>query len=132
MDKKRLSILIVDDNLNFVRRMIALLNEVDDIYAIHTAHNYDEAFILLDKKPDLTLLDIHLPGKNGMDILKRLKSSAKDYNVIMLTNQTDQYYREQCEKLGASFFLDKTNDFELVPVRIKEFAVQNNRSTCSC
>jgi DNA-binding NarL/FixJ family response regulator len=126
MKRKKLSVLIVDDNIGFVRRMTALLNEVDDISAIHTAHNYDEAFEMLDKKPDFTLLDIHLPGKNGMDILKRLKSSAKDCEVIMLTNTTDEYYREQCKKLGASFFFDKTNDFEKVPIKIKEFAMQGN------
>ena len=106
--------------------MIALLSEVDDISTIHTAHNYDEAFALLDKKPDLTFLDIQLPGKNGMDILKRLKNSAQACEVIMLTNHTDEFYREKCKKLGASFFFDKTNDFELVPTTIKEFAIQGN------
>lgn len=132
MAKKKLSILIVDDNINFVRRMVTLLNELEDICAIHTAHNYDEAFIQLDKKPDLTILDINLPGKSGMDILRGIRNSKTDCKVIMLTNQTDEYYRERCKKLGASVFLDKTNDFELVPAKIKELALQRNHSTCSC
>jgi hypothetical protein len=51
MVKGKLLILIVDDNMNFVRRMFSLLSEVDNICAIHTAYNYDEAFLLLDKNP---------------------------------------------------------------------------------
>jgi len=102
--------------------MVALLKEVDDICSIHTAHNYDEASLLLDKKPDLVLLDIHLPGKNGIDVLKRTKKSSVDCEVMMVTNSVSEFYREQCMKLGASFFFDKTNDFDLVPVKIKEYA----------
>jgi DNA-binding NarL/FixJ family response regulator len=107
--------------------MICLLKEVEVISSIHTAHNYDETFALLDKKPDLILLDIHLPERNGMDILKRVKKSARDCEVIMLSNYAGEYYKEQCRKLGALFFLDKTNEFELVPARIKEIALQHDR-----
>ena len=124
MTKRKLSVLIVDDNWHFVQRMLCLLKEVEDISTIHIAHSYDETFALLDKKPDLILLDIQLPEKNGMDILKRMKISGSLCEVIMLTNYAGEYYREQCRKLGAMFFLDKTNEFELVPARIKEIARQ--------
>jgi CheY-like chemotaxis protein len=56
--------LIIDDNVDFISRMIALLNRADDIYTIHTA-TIDEAFALLDKEPDLTLLDLQMPEKMG-------------------------------------------------------------------
>jgi len=127
--KRKLSLLIVDDNLNFMSRMISLLSEVDNVCAIHAAHNYDEAFMLLDKKPDLALLDIQLPGKNGMVLLKGIKDSTKDCEVIMLTNCAGEYYREQCRKLGALRFFDKTNDFDLVPAMIKDFAIQSHNKT---
>jgi DNA-binding NarL/FixJ family response regulator len=132
MKKRKLSVLIVDDNINFVRRMISLLNEADNICVIYTAHNYEEAFLLADKNPDLILLDIQLPGKNGMSLLKRIKDSEKNCEVVMLTNYAGEYYREQCRKLGALHFLDKTNDFELVPDIIKEFAIQSSHKTNSC
>jgi DNA-binding NarL/FixJ family response regulator len=124
MIKKKLSILIVDDNINFVSRMISLLNEHDNIHVIYTAYNYNEAVRLLGVKPDLILLDISLPGKNGMNILRKIKDSAVECEVIMLTNNSGEYYRQQCKKLGALHFLDKTNDFELVPGMIKDLAVQ--------
>jgi DNA-binding NarL/FixJ family response regulator len=130
--KEKLSILIVDDNMHFVKRMTAILKEIDDICFIHTAHHSEEAFGLLDKRPDLVLLDIHLPGKNGMDLLKRIKDSAKNCEVIMLSNYAGEYYRQQCKKLGAMHFLDKTNEFELLPSLIKEFAAQNRHKFSGC
>ena len=132
MSKRKLSLLIVDDNIQFVKRMISLLSEVDDICDLHTAHNYDEAFFQLDKETDLVLLDIQMPGKNGMNILKQIKDSSNNCEVVMLTNSTGDYYREQCQKLGALFFLDKTNDFELVPDMIKEFAIRNIYKIDNC
>lgn len=127
MRLSKVSILIVDDNVNFVTRMISYLQEMDNIGVIHSAHNYDEASILLDKKPDLVLLDIQMPGKNGMKLLQEIKESTEDCGVIMLTNHSDDYYRQQCKKLGASHFLDKTNEFELVPGIINNAVRDNSR-----
>jgi len=111
--------------------MLCLLKDSDDISIIYTANNYNDALVMLDKKPDLLLLDIHMPGKNGIDILKRLQESSEDCDVIMLTNYVGDYYRRKCKKLGALFFLDKTNEFDLVPAKIKEIACLRNRSA-SC
>ena len=122
MKKKKFSVLLVDDNVHFLTRMISLLNEVDTISVIHTAHNYDEAVMMLDKKPDLALLDIQLPGKSGMDLLKGIKGSATDCAVMMLTNCTDEQYRDRCLQLGALCFFDKTSDFERVPGMINDYA----------
>ena len=125
MKNQKLSILLVDDNVHFIRRMISILKEVEDVSFIHTAHHSEEAIGLLDKKPDLVFLDIAMPGKNGMDLLKRIKASGKDCEVVMLSNSAGEYYREQCKKLGALHFLDKTNEFEQVPSVIRDFAIQN-------
>jgi DNA-binding NarL/FixJ family response regulator len=123
--KRKLSILIVDDNLGFISRIIGLLDGVDNISSIHTACNSDEAFKLLDEeKPDIALLDIQLPGKSGISILKQIKDSSGNCQVIMLTNNTGDYYRQQCKRLGADHFLDKTNDFDLVPGIVKKLEIQ--------
>jgi YesN/AraC family two-component response regulator len=124
--KEKLSILLIDDNAHFTKRMVSILNEeVDDISFIHTANHAEEALGLLDKQPDLVFLDINMPGKNGLDLLKRIKSTTKNCEVVMLSNHSEQYYREQCRKLGAFHFLDKTIEFEQVPSVIKNFAARN-------
>ncbi|MEO7924235.1 MAG: response regulator [Chitinophagaceae bacterium] len=113
--KEKKTILIVDDNLNFVDRMISLLQEVINVGEIHTAVDYDEARRLLaQEEPDIVLLDINLPGKNGIELLKMIKKNSSDCEVIMITNHADDYYRQQCYEQGAKYFLDKSNDFLLV------------------
>lgn len=113
---KKPLILIVDDNMNFVDRMIRLLESTGRIGYFSVANNYDEARRLLaSEEPDVVLLDINLPGKNGIDLLKLITLHSKKIEVIMITNHADDYYKQQCRELGAKYFLDKSNDFELVP-----------------
>ncbi|MBK7560279.1 MAG: response regulator transcription factor [Chitinophagaceae bacterium] len=120
--KKGFVILIVDDNMNFIDRMIGLLDEVNDIEHINVAANYDDACRLLAAdEPDVVLLDINIPGKNGIEVLKFIRQNNMKCEVVMITNHTDGYYRQQCRELGANHFLDKSNDFGLVPGIIKEF-----------
>jgi len=113
--KKNTAILIVDDNINFADRMIEILGDLDNISHIDVARDYEEGFrLFVQEKPDLVLLDINLPGKNGIELLKAIKTSGYNSEVIMITNHTDDYYRKQCKEFGAEHFLDKTNDFGLV------------------
>jgi len=124
--KKDTVILIVDDNMNFVDRMISLLQETDSPRQIYSANNYDEARRLLaELNPDIVLLDINLPGKNGIEILKMIRSENKFSTVLMLTNHADAYYRQQCMELGADYFLDKSEDFGLVPGIINQLTLQH-------
>lgn len=120
---KDLVILIVDDNMNFVDRMIRLLEESGTIRNISIASNYDEAHKFLSlENPDIVLLDINLPGKNGIELLKQIRLNHQQCEVIMITNHADEYYRQQCKELGAKHFLDKSNDFGLVPGLIRQFS----------
>jgi len=122
MIKRKLIILIVDDNMNFIDRMISLLDDSENVDYINVANNYDEASrSLVTEKPDIVLLDINLPGKNGIELLRKIKESKWGCQVVMITNHIDEYYREQCAELGATHFLDKSNDFGLVPVIINEW-----------
>jgi DNA-binding NarL/FixJ family response regulator len=113
--KKDIVIMIVDDNVNFVNRMKGLLENLDGISSINVAGDYDSAVrLLVEQTPDFLLLDINLPGKNGMEILKIVKDKNLKCEVIMITNHADEYYRNQCKKSGAKHFLDKSTEFGLV------------------
>ena len=108
--------MIVDDNMIFTQRMVSLLYDVNCIRYINIASDYNEAcFMIKDEMPDLVLLDINLPGKNGIEFLKHLRQMDKKCSVIVLTNHTDEHYRSVCKQNGAEEFLDKSNDFERVP-----------------
>jgi DNA-binding NarL/FixJ family response regulator len=116
MIKHHLTLLLVDDNSQFAERMNWLLNELEKVGEIKTSSSYEAAINILNiEVPDLVLLDIHLPGKSGIELLKWIKRSGRSCRVMMLTNQADEYYQKLCLRLGADYFLDKSRDFPLIP-----------------
>ncbi len=120
MSKEKQNILIVDDSRIFTKRLTVLLKESDTLAEINTVENYDDALQSLVKyKPDLVFLDVHLHNKCGIDLLRVIHLSQWSCKVIMLTNETQKAYRLQCEKLGSSGYLDKSNDFESIPELVK-------------
>jgi DNA-binding response OmpR family regulator len=76
-----------------------------------------------EKKPDLILLDLLLPGIDGFEVLKRLKENlaTKDIPVFVLSNLGEEEEKRQVMKMGAEDFLIKAH-FDLVQIvsKIKE------------
>ena len=113
-EKKGLKILIVEDSLLIVKRLWSLLSDMEGIATLAHAKDGNEAILLAKEiNPDVIILDIKIPGKSGVEVLPELKQ--KSYaKVIMLTNYSDVYYKNLCLKLGAEYFLDKSNEFEKI------------------
>jgi DNA-binding NarL/FixJ family response regulator len=108
-------VLIVDDSILILDRIILMLAEIGNIQFVH-ASNYNEAMELLNGiKPDLALLDIRLPGKSGIELLRTIKVMYREIKVFMITNHASDYYRNLCKTLGADHFFDKSKDFNLIP-----------------
>lgn len=126
MNKKKLIVLIVDDNKIFVGRIISLLEETDNIGFVNVAFDYDEGLSCFEKmKPDIVLLDINLPGKSGIELLRAIKESGQPCSTIMISNHHNEYYRQLCKQLGAEQFLDKSTDFGMVPSIIRQMGSGN-------
>jgi DNA-binding NarL/FixJ family response regulator len=120
MGKKKFTLLIVDDNNFFIDRIVCLLNETKMIGDLKVANSYSEAVTSLKgKTPDIVLLDINIPGKNGIELLREIREAALECVTIVMSNHDSEYYRDQCKKLGADHFLDKSSDFGMLPSIIK-------------
>jgi len=65
--------------------------------------------------PDMVLLDINLPDKSGIELLRVIQERHLEIAVLMISNNADRYYRDICKKLGARYFLDKSTDIDLIP-----------------
>jgi DNA-binding NarL/FixJ family response regulator len=110
------SILIVDDSLIITERLQTMLKGLDNTGAVESAGDYPQAVQwLMNARFDIVLLDINLPGKSGIELLRHIKAGYPQTIVIMLTNQSGRYYREICSRLGADYFMDKSTEFEAVP-----------------
>jgi two-component system response regulator AtoC len=100
-------ILLVDDEPGMLRYIKTLL-EVDD-YKVETATTGEEALQHLEKglQPDLVLLDVLLPGIDGLETLEKLRQKRPGLKVVMLSCVNDTRKVVQAMRLGAQDYLTK-------------------------
>jgi DNA-binding NarL/FixJ family response regulator len=120
---KQHRLLLVDDSQVFLQRLHVMLAELEPVDEIHTANNYEQALSVLDNTGcTIALLDIDMPGRNGLQLLRAIKKRREDVSVIMLSNQDNDIYRKESIKRGAAFFVDKTAEIERLPELINSFS----------
>jgi two-component system nitrogen regulation response regulator NtrX len=99
-------ILIVDDDSSIRRAVKGLLE--DEGYSVETASNGEEAVSMVDAEHfDVLLLDIVLPGMDGLEVLEKAKQSRPKLPVIMISGQATVDNAIRATKLGAYDFLEK-------------------------
>jgi DNA-binding NarL/FixJ family response regulator len=112
MISDKFTVLVVDDSVMFRQRVISLFND-RNLHPVLQARNYEEALHwLLKTKVDLALLDISMPGKNGIELLKLIQRTYPATKVWMISNHADEHYKKFCLSSGADYFFDKSLDFE--------------------
>ncbi|MBY0477102.1 MAG: response regulator [Chitinophagaceae bacterium] len=110
-----MELLIVDDHVEYIDRVIELISNDSELINISTANNYADAVeAIAKKKPHIILLDVNLPDKSGIDLLRYIKEQKMSSRIVMITNQATPIYKKQCLAMGADYFLDKSNDFEMI------------------
>jgi len=116
-------VLIVDDSKIVCNGLQQMLINIADVEIVGQAHNAPDAITSIsESKPDVVILDIRLPGKSGIDVLKDIRAKKLPSRVIMLTNYPYPQYRKKCEDLGADYFFDKVTEIEKIPNVIEELA----------
>ena len=109
----KLSVFLADDSAYIRERLPAMLAELTGVEVIGQAADGIEAVNSIGKlKPDVVILDIRMPGKNGMEVLQEIKKFEPAPCVIILTNYPYPQYRKKCLDMGADYFLDKSADFD--------------------
>jgi CheY-like chemotaxis protein len=116
--KKPQHMFIVEDDV-FIGNILVEKMEHADIQ-VDRFINAEDAISSLEKKiPDLILLDIFLPGMNGLDALEHIRKNekTKDIFVIVLSNTDQVEDRERAQKLGALFVIKAATE----PDKVLEF-----------
>lgn len=115
-DKFSKTLLIIDSSLFIVERLVDMFKEVKFTDKILTATDYDTALDILNReKAGIVLLDIQLPGKNGIDLLKYIVHHFPESKVIVFSNLVSDFYQKLCKTAGAFCYIDKSKDFDKVP-----------------
>ena len=121
VENKIMKIIIADDHPLFRRGLKHALEEMNDIEVADEANNGEELILLLkDKEPDIVLLDIAMPGKNGLDLLKQLKSDHPKLPILILSVYPEEQYAVRFIKAGASGYLNKESAAERLAEAIRK------------
>ena len=112
-------LLIVDDSSiirNLIKNQIKIFDKVN---IVGEAGNGMMAMEMVNTyHPDLVILDLHMPGMNGIEVLREIKRTHAKIIVCILTNYPYPQYKEKCIAFGADFFLNKNEDFETINIVI--------------
>jgi len=121
-------VLVVDDSEVVRSRLAEMLSVVEGVEVVGEAVDAVEALELQARmQPDTLILDIRMPGGNGIDVLQEVKRSYPGTSVIILTNYPYDQIRSACNRLGADYFFDKSSEFEKIPQAL--LVLRNNRET---
>ena len=102
-------ILVIDDNPDVVDILVTCLRS--EGYGMLGALTSDEGLKLVSvSRPDLVLLDILMPGMNGIEVLKRIRSINPTTKVIIVTGNADFRLAREALELGAVAYVDKPFD----------------------
>jgi two-component system response regulator CpxR len=122
-------ILLVDDEREFVQTLSERLLMRDMGSAI--AYDGESALdVVREDEPDVMILDLKMPGIDGIEVLRRVKTTQPEIEVIILTGHGSESDRDTCMQLGAFAYLQKPVDVEELSATIKRAneKIQQNRT----
>ena len=97
------SVLIVEDHPIFSKGLSLLINAEESFTVVGEARNGSEALsMLVEKKPDLAVVDLNLGDEDGLEIIAAMKSRAANLKILVLSMYDERYYAERALKAGAS------------------------------
>lgn len=120
-EKNSIKIIIADDHPLFRRGLKHALEETNDIQVIGESSNGEDLLSLIkDCIPEIILLDISMPGKSGLDLLKQLKSEYPKLPILILSVYPEEQYAVRFLKAGASGYLTKESAAEKLAEAIRK------------
>ena len=120
----RINVLLVDDEVPFVEALTKRLSRRD--LEITPAHSGQEALDKLaeSETTDVVILDVKMPGMDGIEVLKRLKTDHPLVEVVMLTGHATVETAIDGMKLGAFDYLMKPCDIDVLVAKVEDAAAR--------
>jgi DNA-binding NarL/FixJ family response regulator len=107
-----MKVLVVDDSATVRRHFIELLSTLPGVEILEAAQASEARHAIQSGRPDVVVLDIHLPRGSGIEVLEAVRADDPRPRTIVLTNDPTPQWREACFRVGADFFFDKTTEFQ--------------------
>ncbi len=112
-------VLLVDDEKEFVQTLSERLQLRG--MGSTVVHDGEQALsFIAEEEPDVMVLDLKMPGKYGIEVLRRIKREHRNIEVIVLTGHGSKKDEETCMKLGAFAYLQKPVDIDKLSQTLRE------------
>ena len=125
---KNFRVLLVDDETEFVQAMAERLKmrdlDADTVYDGEQALSFVEG-----QEPDVMVLDLKMPGIDGMEVLRQVKKSYPKIQVIILTGHGTEKDEEEARRLGAFEYLEKPVPLDVLIKKMKQAVKQKMEDT---
>lgn len=126
---EKVSVLIADDDCNFANNLAHRLKSQDDFTVAGVAYDGEEAYkMIIETKPDIALIDIVMPKRDGLAVLQKLSSEKFDKPVeyVAMSVSGNEKIIESALKLGAVYFMLKPQSPEAITDTIRSLKSQNS------
>lgn len=106
------SVLVVDDH-PVVLAAVKIVLRQEGFKHVYEARSGSEVLPMLrEHQPDLMVLDLVLPGLDGLDVLARIQASDLRCRVVVFTSQDSMFYQDRCLRAGAAAYVAKANHLQ--------------------
>ena len=123
-------VLLVDDEQEFVHTLSERLQTRSIEPAI--AYDGEQALTMIDAdQPDVMVLDLKMPGIDGLEVLRRVKQKHPETEVIILTGHGSEAEQALANQLGAFAYLRKPVDIDVLTNTMKRAYAKVNAAGCS-
>ncbi len=115
LDRRAPLVLIVDDETDILDLLETLLKSANAGLEIAKAQSGVEALLMIgERKPDLLILDLMMPGMNGYEVCSKLRSNpgTRNIRIVAISGDHDPIVRQQILEKGADLFFNKPIDLE--------------------
>jgi DNA-binding NarL/FixJ family response regulator len=110
---RRARLFYAEDSAALRERVLRELARIEAIEVTGWSERADDAVNQIQRiRPDIVVLDLHLSGGSGMDVLREFARRPSAPAIIVLTNHSDPVSRERALHAGAAYFFDKSTEFE--------------------
>ena len=115
---KDMKVLLVDDEEVFVQAVAQRL-KMRDLRSDTVLDGEEALSYVEDQEPDVMVLDLKMPGINGMEVLRQVRKAYPNIQVIILTGHGTEKDKEEAQRLGAFDFLEKPVNLDVLVKKMK-------------
>lgn len=119
----RLEVLLADDHVIIRNGLRNILDDTEDLRCAGEASNGNALIDMVRRRPwDLLILDLSMPGRNGLDLIKLVKAERPQLPILVFTMHQEEQYAVRAMRAGAAGYLTKEADGDVLLAAMRKVA----------